>query len=532
MMDKGNPIFRSWVPEWLIRLTIFLVLIPTVMLFALSTANVNAATGFYGAEPADMQFSMLIFYASIVSFTPLERRFFSRISTKEYFLLCLVFQVLVTWCCYHTRVLPILFMCRFLQGLFNCGITSICLTLLFGRLQSEHARETGYAIFYGMILCSSSITSLVAAPVIDNFEYNVLYKLMIYTFIPGAILLLLLMNKVHLVRKTPLYQLDWSSYFLYCPMLVLLGYVLIYGQQYYWLQDNTIIWSLMTVVLLAIFFVLRQVTRKRPFIHLEVFKSKAFGFGLLLLGGLYLIRGSFSITTSYFSTVLGMDPINLYELLLYNILGIATGAVISARLVIKKRPLQFIWLAGFFLLLVFHTTMFFLFTTEADMRTFIFPLIIQGLGAGMVMTPIILFIISSVPDAISQSASAVGVFIRYTFFGLSTALMNFFFLYYSKIHAMRLSDRISRADNGLQERLNTYQAALQARGMMPDQAAKLATGLLDKAIQKQAFLKYAMDYYQLMGILIMVMMLLIIMAPFINRTSINVKAKQPAAATF
>jgi DHA2 family multidrug resistance protein len=532
-MSQHIPIFRSWIPEWLIRFTIFLVLLPTVMLFALSTANVNAATGFYGAEPQDIQFSMLLYYASLASFTPLERRFFSRIATKEYFLICMVLQVLVTFWCYHTRELPVLFICRFLQGILNCGVTSICLTLLFSRLTSEHARETGYAIFYGMILCSASLTSLVTAPLVDDYEYNVLYKMIIYTFVPGAILLLLLMNKVHLApHKTPLYQLDWSSFLLYAPMLILLGYIMIYGQQYYWLQDTWIVWCIAGIIFLGICFTVRQFSLKRPFIHMQVFKSRLFLFGLLLLGCLYIIRGAFNITTSYFSTVLGMDPLNTYELLTYNILGILIGGIISARLVVKKRPLQFIWLVGFFLLLVFHTSMYFLFASEADQSTFILPLIIQGLGAGMLMTPIILFIISSVPEAMSQSASAVGVFIRYTFFGLSTALINYFSLFFSKIHVTRMSDGISKVDNGLAERLNTYQSSLQARGLIPDQAVKLAPGLLDKAIQKQAFLKYAMDYYEFIGILILTVMLLIVMTPFINRTIINVKSKQPSAATF
>ncbi|NLR68175.1 MFS transporter [Chitinophaga varians] len=531
-MSKGNPIFRSWAPEWLTRLTIFLVMFPTVMLFALSTANISAATGFYGVEPADIQFSMLLYYAALASFTPLERRFFSRVSTKEYFLICLVLQVLISYACYNTRSLTVLFAGRFLQGMVNCGVTSICLTLLFGRLKSEHARETGYAIFYTMILCSASLTSLVTAPLVDNFEYNVLYKMIIYTFVPGGILLLLLMNKVHLVRKTPLYQLDWASFFLYSPMLILIGYVVTYGQQYYWLQDDSIVWSLIAIVLLAIVFVTRQLTRKRPFIHQEVFQSRAFLFGIFLIGMLYLIRGAFSITTSYFSTVLGMDPINLYELLIYNIAGIIIGAVISGRLIVKKRPLQFIWLAGFFLLLLFHGGMYFLFASEADMNTFILPLLLQGMGAGMVFTPILLFTISSVPTELSQSAAAVGVFIRFAFFGISTALINYFSLFYSGTHAMRLSDHVSRADNGLQERLHLYESALHARGMEPDMAGRAATGLLNKAIQKQAFLKYAMDYNEMVVILILGLMLLIIMAPFINRTIIDVKAKQPAAATF
>ncbi|MEC5144643.1 MFS transporter [Chitinophaga sp. 212800010-3] len=530
-MGHSKQVFRSWVPEWLIRLTIILVLFPTVMLFALSTANVNAATGFYGAEPQDIQFSMLVYYAALVAFTPLEKRFFSRVATKEYFLICLVSQVFVTYWCYHTRELPVLFICRFLQGMINCGVTSICLTLLFSRLKSEHAREVGYAIFYGMILCSGSLTSLVTAQLVDDNEYNVLYKMNIYAFVPGAILLLLLMNRVHLVRKVPLYQLDWTSFLLYSPMLILLGYIFIYGQQYYWLEDARIVWSIVGIIFLAMVFVIRQQHQKRPFINVSVFKSKTFLFGIMLLGGLYLIRGAFNITTGYFSTVLGMDPIHTYELLGYNLAGIVAGVSISARLMVKKRPLQFIWLVGFFLLLVFHGGMYFLFASEADQSTFILPLIIQGLGAGMLLTPIVLFIISSVPDALSVSASTSGVFIRFAFFALSTALINYFSLYYSKIHGMRLSDGISRIDNGLPERLHTYQVALQSRGLMADQASKLAPGLLDRAIQKQAFLKYAMDYYEVTAVFILLLMLLIVMTPYINRTIINVKAKQPAAAT-
>ncbi|WP_143306867.1 MFS transporter [Chitinophaga vietnamensis] len=531
-MGKGQTIFRSWVPEWLIRLTIMLVLLPTVMLFALSTANVNAATGFYGAEPADIQFSMLLYYAALASFTPLEKRFFSRISTKEYFVICIVMQVIVSWCCYNTRLIPVLFVCRFLQGIINCGVTSICLTLLFSRLKSEYAREIGYAIFYAMILCSASLTSLVMAPIIDDYEYNVLYKVVIYTFIPGAVLLLLLMNRIHLVRKTPLYQLDWGSFCLYAPMLILLGYVLIYGQQYYWLQDARIRWSLTGMAGLLCFFILRQLTRKRPFIHLEVFKSKAFIFGLLLLALLYVIRGAFNVTTAYFATVLGMDPLHIYELFIYNIIGIAIGAVASARLIIKRRPLQFIWLAGFFLLFLFHSWMYFHFASEADMPDFIMPLIIQGAGAGMLMTPIILFIISSVPEELGQSASAVGVFVRYAFFSVSTALINYFTLFFGNIHANRLNDHVTVIDDRLPERLKMYQSALQSRGLPPDQAARAANGLLSRAVQKQVFLKYAMDYYEWIAILICVTMLMIIMAPFINRTIINVRSKQPAAATF
>ncbi len=50
-MSKVIPIFKSWVPGWLIKTVLFLVLLPSLVLFFLPLANVNAAAGYYGCEP-------------------------------------------------------------------------------------------------------------------------------------------------------------------------------------------------------------------------------------------------------------------------------------------------------------------------------------------------------------------------------------------------------------------------------------------------------------------------------------------------
>ncbi|HWW42082.1 MAG TPA: hypothetical protein VNZ46_22365, partial [Pedobacter sp.] len=73
-MSQVIPVFKPWVPDWLIKITIFLVILPCLLLFGLSTANAGAAAGFYGIEPADVQYSMIIFYAAVASFFALERR--------------------------------------------------------------------------------------------------------------------------------------------------------------------------------------------------------------------------------------------------------------------------------------------------------------------------------------------------------------------------------------------------------------------------------------------------------------------------
>ncbi|MGK9126779.1 MFS transporter [Olivibacter sp. SA151] len=530
MADKQ--LFKAWVPRWLIFLTTLLLLLPTLLLFAMSTANVSAAVGYYGIEPADVQFSLLVFYAAIAAFTPLETRFFNRIATKEYLLICLSLQLVFAYGVYHSHHLGVILPIRFLQGIVNCGTTSICLNLLFRQLKSDHAREIGYSIFYGLILCVAPLTSLMAAPLIDQYDYKVIYKAITFCIIPGAIMLLSIMHNVRLSRKTPLYQLDWVSFVLYAGALVLLAYVLVYGQQLNWFDDPMVRYGAFLVPLLLLMNYWRQKSLKRPYVYVEIFRYKNIWIGLLLLVILYLVRGSFNLTSQYFAQVLGMDPIHTYRFLLWNMLGVVIGCTISTRLVILKKSLQALWCTGFALLAIYHAVMVHFFSTEANPSHYILLLILQGVGAGLLMGPIVLFIISSVPTALSKSASAIGVFVRFSTFSLSLASLNFYQLYFEKIHSNQLAEGLNQSNSLLAQRLSLYQQALSASGMPHDQAGRAAHALLAKSMHKQDFLRFCMDYYQLMAIICVITIVLILLMPIINKTIINVKNKQPAAAGF
>jgi MFS transporter, DHA2 family, multidrug resistance protein len=525
-------IFKKWVPRWLIFVTTILLLVPTLLLFAMSTANVPAAVGYYGIEPADVQFSLLVFYAAIAAFTPLETRFFNRIATKEYLLICLSLQILLAYGVYHSSSLSIILPIRFVQGIVNCGTTSICLNLLFRQLHSNYAREIGYAIFYGLILCVSPLTSLLAAPLIDQYDYNVIYKAITFCIIPGAIMLLSIMHNIRLSRKTPLYQLDWVSFVLYASALILIAYMLVYGQQLNWFDSRVICVGVLVAPFLLMLNYWRQKSLKRPYIHTEIFRYKNVWIGLLLLVVLYLVRGSFNLTSQYFAQILGTDPLHTNRFLLWNVLGVVIGGIISTRLVLQKKSLRMLWCIGFATLACYHMMMVYLFSIEADLSNYVLLLMMQGLGAGLLMAPIVLFIISSVPAAISKSASAIGVFVRFTTFSLSLASLNFYQLYLERIHIDHLGDGLTRSSELLSQRLVNYQEVLMGRGMSIDQASKAASALLGKSIQKQAFLRYCMDYYTFMTFVCILTIVLIVLAPIINKTIINVKNKQPAAAGF
>lgn len=532
-MDSGSSAeIKDWVPGWLTKVILFMVILPSMGLFGLSNANSSAAAGFYGFEPADVQYSMIVFYAAVTSFFSLERRFFNYIAVKEYLLLGAIIQIAASYICYVTQNLQTLFIFRFVQGMANCSMTSICITLIFRQLKGERAREIGYAVFYGMLLCVSQISMIATSPILESFNFNILYKAIIFLFIPGTMLLYAILKDVRLSDKSHLYKLDWPSFVIYAALLLLIGYILVYGQQYYWFEDSRIIRASFGIVFFLLIHVLRQLHLKRPYMSLEVFKYRNFKVGAVLIFILYVCRGTINVTNGYFATVMGMDPIHIGYMLLANSVGIVLSAFSTSRLVVLKKPMRFIWMAGFSFLLIFHMWMRLSFTAQANDWSYLLPLFIQGLGAGTLMAPLILYMVSTVPTHLGGMASATGVFFRYFGFCCSIAIINYFGLLKQSLHMNRFSQHITALDPVAVQKLAGYKQSFLAKGMNPDQATKLANAMLSRAMKVQSQLRYAMDYYELISWCILVIILLIAIYPYLNRTIVNVKTNQPAPASF
>jgi DHA2 family multidrug resistance protein len=531
-MSRVIPVFKPWVPEWLIRISLLLVILPGIILFSLSISNVSASAGYYGISPNDAQFSMIILYAATASFVVLEKRFFKNFASKIYLLISVLLLVTTCYICYNTRTFFLLLIFRYIQGMLTCTSLSITLTLMFSRLHSERSKEIGYSVVYCVLLCVSPLSVLFTASIIDTFNFNVIYKCAIYSFLPGAILMCIIMNNVRLDRKLPLYRLDWASFVIYSVGLCLIGYVMIYGQQYDWFDDMRIRLSVAAIVLFLTIFVIRQLFSKRPYFYIQAFKSRSFVLAALLLFVFYICRGSFGITTSYMGSVLGIDPINQGYLLIYNLLAIVASVTIASRFMLRKKPLRLILIYGFTLLLAFHVYMCFVFSAQVDTGSLILPVILQGLGAGMCMTPIILFIISSSPVKYGNTGSAVGIFMRFTGFCSSIALINYFQLYRQADHAVRFQEQLSGLNPVAVQKLALYKQALTAKGIAPDQAIKISNGLLSKTIGIQTQLRFAVDYYQVISWVLLAMILVVILFPSKKPIVVNLGANQPAPVVY
>jgi DHA2 family multidrug resistance protein len=494
--------FKDWVPEWAIRICIFMLLVPNLLLFTISTASLPAACGFYGIDPNDANYSLIVLYAALVSYFPLERRFSAYLVTKDYMLISLIFEIATAYCAYCSRDLVTLMIFRFLQGIANISLVAICISLIFNHLKTERAREIGYSVVYCILLCISPMTTILAAPFLDTVNYNELYLGVLYAFIPGGLFAMLIMSRQRLVRKIPLYSLDWQSFVIYAAALFSLTYVLVYGQQLNWFSDARIIQGTVIFAVSLATYIIRQRHLKRPYLNLNVYKYPAYRTGIALILILYLARGAFNFTTLYFTQVLGMDPAHLGNVLIFNMLGAIAGTLISSRLMIFKRSFYLIWMAGFAILLMHYTWMIYLFSNQANSSVYYLPLLLQGIGTGMLLTPIIVYMVTSVPSELGATAGATAVSVRLLGTTLSIAIINYFQLYSAGLHFNRFQNQLSATDAAAVSRLKSYQHVFSGRGNDTHANASGAAHLLKNLLDQQTLLKTAVDYYTLISILI------------------------------
>lgn len=502
-MLSAPQMFKNRVPHWAVRSCILLLLIPNLLLFTLSTASVPAACGFYGIDPNDANYTLIVLYAALVGYFPLERRFSAFLVTKDYLLISILMEIGSAYGAYCARDLSLLLLFRFLQGIANISLVAICIGLIFNHLQTERAREIGYSVVYCTLLCISPVTTLIVAPFLDSVDYNNLYLIVMFGFIPGGIFAALIMTRQRLNRKIPLYQLDWQSFVIYGTALFSLTYVLVYGQQLNWFSDLRIRNGIVIFLVSLASYIFRQRHQKRSYLHLDIFKYPAYRTGICLIIILYLARGAFNFTTQFFTQVLGMDPVHLGSILLFNVIGAITGTLISSRMMIFKRSPYLIWMAGFSVLLIHYIWMIFLFSSQANAAVYYLPLLLQGMGAGMLLTPIIVYMVTSVPPELGATAGATAVSMRLLGTTISIAVVNYFQLYDTGLHADRFKDRLSAVDPAAVARLKSYAHVFSAHGKDLRSGNTAAAHLLNQVLQQQAFLKSAVDYYTLISILIM-----------------------------
>ncbi|MBL3655859.1 efflux MFS transporter permease [Fulvivirga sediminis] len=516
MAKANHQIFRSWVPNWLAVVAIFLTLVPVAAVLGIYMGGVGSAASYYGVDSTDVRYSVVVFYLAIAAAFPLERNFFNRFASKPYLVGCSIIFVIINLILYNSNSFGLLLFFRFVGGMLSLGFIGMMFSLIFQQFHAQRSRVLGYATFYATLLSTAPLSQLLDAFVFNKYDFNAIFLLKIYSVIPGMILLcLVLRNDIDFRKegKISLKTVDWASFVLYSSSLLLLAYILLYGQYYHWFYSMRIIICCIAFIFIFTLNIVRQLRLKNPYIDLAIFKQRNFRIGMLLLIAFYFSKGDTSVLYGFFANSLHLDAYHQSYIMIVNAFGIIAGAALAARFILVKTRIRLIWLAGFGSLLAFHLLSLRVISHQAETFDILLPLFLLGFGNGILILSIVIFYVTAVPEKIAFSASVTGVAFRFATFTASMAMVSFMGLRQEKIHYNSFSEDITATNTLSMQRLQGYQMALTHGGASRLQSTQGAKKLLGKAVAKQSNLLYARDYYIYMSIFIALIMLAIAVIP-------------------
>jgi hypothetical protein len=128
------------------------------------------------------------------------------------------------------------------------------------------------------------------------------------------------------------------------------------------------------------------------------------------------------------------------------------------------------------------------------------------------MVPTILFCIASVPPQLGGSAAAVCLAIRYLGYTSSIGLQNFFKLFEHAQHQQVFRDQTEAGNPLFREYLQQESSSILTHGLQFKEHTA-ALKLVAERVKEQSFVRYAMDYYEVMSMISISILLLILISP-------------------
>ena len=523
MQAHQIPVFKPWVSEWIARSVIFAILMTCLFSFAFYGSPVTVM-GFYGIQPTDVQYGMVVIYGSTVAFLALDFRIVKYFAPRKYLIMALAINAVCSVICFHSKNWTLFVIYQFIQGITCALMSGIVLQLTFPRLQSTRARVIAYSLLYGSIQISVPFYSICSSTILHFYDYNWLfYGFNIMLIILTAVVLLTMNSKARFTKKIPLYQVDWLGYLYYVSFILILGYILIYGRQLGWFDSPLIVLLSLTGLIILMLFMIRESKLKRPLINLQIFKVKNFVIGLLLLFSFYIFKGSTGLTYSYLEVILGNDPLSTIPIWIAVITGTVLSMFVTSRFVLMGFNLIRIIIVGFGFMALYYVYMILFISVQGETIDFILPMFIYGVATGVLFVPIVSFTSSAAPPKIALNASLIGIFARFTGFTASLALNNEIQLFFKSDVREKVRETLTDTNPQLPVTLLDIQNTYINAGS-DIYTAKGASGVyFNKLAGQQILARATLDYYDLMLVGLVFIIAILLFSPQIQKVVLRLR---------
>jgi DHA2 family multidrug resistance protein len=281
----------DWKPRvnpWLIAATVALAAFMEVLDTSIANVALPHIAGSLGASNDESTWVLTSYLVSNAVVLPLGGWASSVIGRKNFFMLCIVIFTVSSLLCGIAWTLPILLVCRVLQGAGGGGLQPMAQAIM---ADSFDARRRGLAFsLYGIVaVLAPSIGPTLGGWITDNYSWHWIF----YINIPVGILALVLVGR--LVEDPPYMKVDRANFFrldyvglgLLSIAMAALQITLDKGEEKDWFGADFIRFFAITFVISFAVLIWWEWRHKNPIMNLKLFRYRNFAVccGLMLLIG-------------------------------------------------------------------------------------------------------------------------------------------------------------------------------------------------------------------------------------------------------
>ncbi len=484
---------------------VIITVITAAIMELIDTSIVNVAlnqiSGSLGATIEDVAWVITSYAIANVIIIPLTGFLSNYFGRKNYYVGSIVIFTVASYLCGFAENLWMLVIFRFLQGIGGGALLSVSQGILFDSFTIE--KRPMASAFFGMgIVLGPTLGPTLGGIIIDNYHWSWIFYINVPIGILAGILAYTFIEKKeneHNIDRSKI-SIDYFGLVLLSLGIGSLQYVLERGETDDWFESKTIIWlTLATVVGLGLF-IYRELKSDRPLIDLKVMKNRN-----LSVSAIFTFVAGYGLFTSVFvypllvQRVGGYTPTMTGVSLIFGSLIAVFVMPIAGRLMSKGVSPRYFVIIGILFFAGFSYVMSQQ-TAETSATSFMFILIMRGIGISMLTVPLINQAVSDLKPHEMPAGFALTNMIRQIGGSLGIAITNTFIAHRFATHRVDLIGNVSPDNPIFNERNLAQIQALIGRGINALDAPAISLKMMDIAVTKQAYLLSYLDTFQLVGI--------------------------------
>lgn len=505
---------RRWVPQWLGIMTVFVILLPMLLMNGAYTGCTVEVSNTLGVLSEDMTMAYYATSAGLAMAYPVIRRIRDAATSKTVLLFNLIMQTLLSFICGYAKNMDVIIMCSFLIGFLKAFVMFEVVVMIRPLFSPRRIRSEFYAWFYPLAFAGGQVSIALTAQLAYYYQWQYMYYLVMILLLAAIIFILCFFRFLRRPVYIHFHRADWKSIPLAAGVMLMTIYFFTYGRTLDWFASNRLRIYAVLIPLLALLFIQRQRDNRERFISLRIFNTFKPATGYLFMSFTMLFSTTSTLVTSYMNSVLGVDSLHVNALNLWLLPGFALGGFICFWWFRRQRwRFRYLISAGLWCFVIYLALLYFGVSANATYEALYLPVFFRGLGMMVLFIALALFVVEDLKPEIISSNTFFMIGTRSSLAPAMSASLFSNWLYHRQTEGMHILAEGMRMDNPLfAGQFGQSLTNAMASGHSVEAAAQLADNSVYNVLQRQATL---LGIKAILGYMLMLAIVLAAVAAFI-----------------